>query len=71
MQMMNVSAKNKDEFRMCVSIVTQYENTTHSAVIKYNDDPTCSKVLQDFVNTLLDYGYHEESILKALEAVTI
>ena len=61
----------KDKFRMCVSIVTQYENTTHSIVIKYNDDPTCNKVLQDFVNALLDYGYHEESILKAVEAVTI
>ena len=69
--MRNVSMKNKDKFRMRVSIVTQYENTTHSAVIKYNDDPTCSKLLQDFVDALFDYGYHEESILKALEDVTI
>jgi hypothetical protein len=67
----DVSMKNKDKFRMRVSIVTQYENTTHSIVIKYNDDPTCNKVLQDFVDALLDYGYHEESILKAVEAVTI
>lgn len=63
--------KNKDKFRMRVSIVTQYENTTHSAVIKYNDDPTCDKVLQDFVDALLGYGYHEDSILEALEAVII
>ena len=69
--MRDVSIKNKHKFRMCVSIVTQYENTTHSAVIKYNDDPTCSKLLQDFVDALFDYGYHEESILKALEDVTI
>lgn len=63
--------KNKDKFHMRVSIVTQYENTTHSVVIKYNDSPPCDKVLQDFVDALLDYGYHEEPILKALEAVTI
>ncbi len=63
--------KNKDKFCMRVSIVTQYENTTHSEVIKYNDDPTCSKILQDFVDALLDYGYHEESIIEALETLTI
>lgn len=68
---MDVSMKNKDKFRMRVSIVTQYENTTHSAVIKYNNDPTCDKVLQDFVDALLYYGYHEDSIIEALEAVTI
>ena len=67
----DVSMNNKDKFRMRVSIVIQYETTTHSAVIKYNDDPTCDKVLHDFVDALLDYGYQEESIFKALEAVTI
>ena len=63
--------KNKDKFHMRVSIVTEYENVAHSVVIKYDDDPTCDKVLQDFVDALLDYGYHEESISKALETVTI
>ena len=63
--------KSKDKFRMRISIATEYENVAHSIVIKYDDDPTCDKVLQDFVDALLSYGYHEESISKALETVTI
>lgn len=63
--------KSKDKFRMRISIATEYENVAHSVVIKYDDDPTCDKVLQDFVDALFSYGYHEESISKALETVTI
>ena len=53
---MNVM-KSKDKFRMRISIVTEYENVAHSVVIKYDDDPTCDKVLQDFVDALFSYGY--------------
>lgn len=61
----------KDQFYRNITINSKYDNIEQSITIKYDNDPDCLTILQDFVNCLFYIGYATESISEAIDNIII